>query len=137
MTTYEDRCEKLAGEVSTYLDKFPVSASDDLSGLSARVQADLILADYKFKFRQADHVKQLSYVPLAISVATFALALILAGISIFQLHQKEHDTQASLILKVLAAPPGQGQHLLSFFTDAGLLKLEGTQQKQLEALLPK
>jgi hypothetical protein len=41
------------------------------------------------------------------------------------------------VLKVLAAPPGEGEELLKFFEDAGLLKLEPQQQKQLKGLLRK
>jgi hypothetical protein len=57
--------------------------------------------------------------------------------TILQLRQREQDTKASLVLKVLAAPPGEGEELLKFFEDAGLLKLEPQQQKQLKGLLRK
>jgi hypothetical protein len=65
----------------------------------------------------------ISYGPVAISFATFVLALILGVSNFFQLQQREQDTQTSLVLKVLAAPPEEGQRLLTFLTGAGLLKL--------------
>jgi hypothetical protein len=77
-------------------------------------------------------VKWLSYGPLGISFATCVLAITVAIVSIFQPRQKEQDTQASLVLKVLAAPPEESEQLLKFFKDAGLLKLEPAQQNQLE-----
>lgn len=90
--TYEERCDDLAKHFATCLDNVEVGPSDDLSKLAARIQADQNLADYKFKFRQADHVHQLLYGPWAISVATFVLALTVAFVSIFQPLQKERDT---------------------------------------------
>jgi len=135
--TYEKRSADLAGEFATYLDNVKVGPSDELSKLLARIQAEVNLADFKFKFRQADHVHQLLYGPWAISVATFLLAVVVAYASIFQPRQKEQDTQASLVLKVLAAPPEEGKQLLTFFEDTGLLKLKPAQQAQLEKLLRK
>lgn len=137
VTTYEDRCARLADQFETSLDKFQVVPSNDLSSLSDKIEADLKLADYKFKFRQADHVKMISYGPVAISAATFVLGVILGFSSFFQLQQREQDTQASLVLKVLAAPPEEGQRLLTFLTGAGLLKLNPAQQKLLETSLRK
>lgn len=135
--TYEVRCADLAKEFETGLDNCKDDPSYDLSRLKERLQADLNLADYRFKVRQADHVKSLSYGPLVISVATCVLAFVLAFVSIFQSRQREQDTQASLVLKVLAAPPGEGKQLLTFFKDAGLLKIDRAQQDKLEQLLRK
>jgi hypothetical protein len=137
MKSYEERCTDLADQFAACLDRVKLGSSDELSLLSDMMQAELNLADYKCKFRQADHVKPLSYGPLAISAATFVLALVLAFFSIFQLQQKEQDTQASLVLKVLAAPPEEGKRLLHFLTDAGLLKLKNGQREHLETLLQK
>lgn len=138
----------MATEFRTRLDKSDVDTSYDLKKLSERIQADVNLADYKFKVRQADHVQWLSYGPLGISFTTCVLAVALAVVgvvesrqkdqdTILQLRQREQDTKASLVLKVLAAPPGEGEELLKFFEDAGLLKLEPQQQKQLKGLLRK
>ena len=109
MKTYEERGAELAKHWANCLDNSKVSPSDDLSKLSARIQADLNLADYKFKVRQADHVHQLLYGPLAISFATLVLAGVVAFVSTYQSPQKELDTKASLVLKVLAAPPEEGK----------------------------
>ncbi len=89
---YETRCEDLAKDVAACLDNSKVGPSDDLSTLATRIQADLTLADFKFKFRQADHVRQLLYGPWAVSVATFMLAVVVALVTIFQPRQKEQDT---------------------------------------------
>lgn len=145
---YEDRCARLATDFETRLDKCDVDPSYDLKKLSERIQADLNLADYKFKVRQADHVQWLSYGPLGISLTTCVLAIALAVVgvvqsrqkdqdTILQLRQREQGTEASIVLKVLAAPPGEGEQLMKFFEDAGLLKLEPEQQRGLKALLRK
>ena len=146
--TYEDRSARLFTDFKTRLDQCDVDPSYDLKKLSERMQADLNLADYKFKVRLADKVKWLSYGPLGISFTTCVLAIALAvfGVvqsrqrdrdTILQVRQREQDTKASLVLKVLAAPPGEGEQLLKFFEDAGLLKLEPEQQERLKELLRK
>ena len=135
--TYEKRCADLAKEFAKFLDTVKLGPANELPLLSARIQAEQGLADFKFKFRQADHVHQLLYGPWAISVATFVLAVVVASVGIFQPRPKEQDTQASLVLKVLVAPPEEGKQLLTFFEDAGLLKLKPAQQAQLEKLLRK
>lgn len=137
MKTYEERGAELAKHFANCLDNFKVGPSDDLSKISDRIQADLNLADYKFKVRQADHVHQLLYGPLAISFATLVLAAVVAFVSTYQSPQKELDTKASLVLKVLAAPPENGKKLLKFFKDAKLLKLEPAEEGDLEDLLNK
>jgi len=82
--TYEGRCADWAGKFATCLDNFEVDPSAKLSDLADRIQADLNLADFKFKFRQADHVHQLLYGPWAISVATFLLAVVVAFVGILE-----------------------------------------------------
>lgn len=135
MNKYENRCKALADQFAIKLDKFV--PSEELSNLVARMQADLILADYKFKFRQADHVKLLLWGPWAISFATLVLSVVVAYFQIFPTAPKRQDNQASLILKVLAAPPGEADRLLNFFTNAGLLNLTREQRQELEALVRK
>jgi hypothetical protein len=93
--TYEVRCARLFEEFKTGLDNLKVDPPYDLSKLSTlstRLQADLNLADYRFKVRQADHVKWLTYGPLGISFATCMLAVALAVVGVVQSRQKDQDT---------------------------------------------
>jgi hypothetical protein len=105
-------------------------------GLSVteRIQADLNLADYKVKFRQADHVKALTYGPLVISFATVALAAALAVSSHGEQRQREQEAKASAVFKILAAPPGDREQLLDFFGRAGLINLSPELQSKLRGL---
>ncbi len=128
--TYEDRCADLARDFAEDLDNVKFD-SDDLLKLSTRIQADLNLADYKFKFRQADHVHQLLYGPWAVSLATLLVAVAVAIVGISQQQQRKQDVQAELVLKVLSAPPEKSQQLLTFLTGAGLLQLKPEQQQEL------
>ena len=136
--SYEKRCIRLADQFVARLDnldKSDVHLPDKLSILSARIQADLNLADYKFKFRQADHVHWFSNGPLVISIVTVLVAITLGSFSFLQLRQKDQDTQTSLVLKVLEAPPEKRQQLLTLFTESGLLKLKPGQREQIETAL--
>jgi len=74
--TYEDRCEELAKKYECLILKDP--RGNDLAEVVKQLQAHVQLADYKVKFRQADHVKQLQYGPVFISAAGFVLSLVLA-----------------------------------------------------------
>ncbi len=135
--TYEVRCGKLVDEFKAVLDGCKEDPSYDLSRLTERLEADLNLADYRFKVRQADHGPWLLYGPVIISGATCVLAIVLAVVNVLQLRQKDQDTQATLVLKVLAAPPEEGKRLLTFFEKAGLLKIDSAQQDELRNLIGK
>jgi hypothetical protein len=135
--TYEERCKRLADDFVGKLEEFKLGADDDLSRMKDRIQAEVNLADFKYKFRQADHTHWILYVPLAVSVATVVLAFALGFNTLYQQCQKEKDTHASLIQKVLEAPPGEGKRLLTLYTSAGLLKLKPEEQVQLDKLLQK
>jgi hypothetical protein len=93
--TYEARCNRLIANFQTDLNEVGQSPVD-LKALSDKLEAEVRLADFKFKFRQADHVKWLSYGPLIISVVGTVLALV----GVYGLWQKSEETRASLIFKV-------------------------------------
>jgi hypothetical protein len=133
--SYEVRCGKLADSFAKSLGaKVKTDDIDDLTKLSSKIQAEVNLADYKLKFRQADHSKWFLHTPLWVSIATFVLALVLAFITAYQaLH--EHETQAKLVLEVLEAPPEKGEKLLQFFEENKLLNLNAAEHVKLEKLL--
>lgn len=130
--TYEARCNRLIANFQTDLNEVGQSPVD-LKALSDKLEAEVRLADFKFKFRQADHVKWLSYGPLIISVVGTVLALV----GVYGLWQKSEETRASLIFKVLDAKPPDDKQYLQFFVNSGMLKLDGPQVMKLEALLDK
>jgi len=141
--SYEDRCEELASKFEEYLRTLEDIKKDDLGGFPNRLQAHVNLADFKVKFRQADHVKLLQYGPVFISGVSLVLASVLAVFSFIQAWQtrqraraQDIERQTSLVLKVLEAhSEDEGKRLLTFFEHARLLALPPAQREELEKLL--
>lgn len=140
--TYETRCNELADrceERLTKLGKIEDLKNDDLKQMEKILAMHVQLAEYKVKFRQADHVKPLLYGPVAIAAAGFVLALF-SGIQAWQAQEtrdlERQRGQASLVLKVLEAKnKDAGVKLLIFFDRAKLLTLKEEEKKELTGLL--
>lgn len=125
--SYETRRERLAGEFADTLDAAEQSPKG-LNALSDKLDAEVRLADFKTKFRQADHVKWLSYGPVAISV-------VLAFAGVFGWQQKNEEAKTTLIFKVLDAKPPSDELYLKFFVDSGMLKRNDPEEMTLETLV--
>lgn len=134
--SYEDRCKALAGEFSQKLSDLAASQGkeESLTSLCSRLQADLNLAEYKYKFREADKVKWLAYGPIVISSATLVLALVLAGVSWSESSQKARDAKAGLVRAVLALPGAQREKVLNYYQSHGLMSLDKGETKLIEDL---
>jgi len=146
---YETRCKDWVDYFVKCLGNAGETPCDDLQKLVPRIQAELNLADYKFKFRQGDHPKWFSHTPLVVSIGTFFLALVLGIITVYQalhkppetqalldlMRKEEQETHANLVLKVLEAPQDARQPLLEYLANTG--QLDPNQKNQLERVLQK
>jgi len=143
MESYEQKCEILARKLEEFLGGLGEVTSDDLAPWLDLLKTHSQLADFKVKFRQADHAKKLLYGPVIISFASLALAIVLAIFSFRQERQTAHSqdierqrVEISLVLKVLEAPSEEeGKRLLAFFEHARLLTLPSAEREELEWLL--